>query len=142
MSRQIKARPMRNHAQYIGLREIMLAGFGAASLARKQALKTLDQLAVLAADLPDQSEALRERVSETSQSLLDHAIVAADDLRIQAMHWATQAGKEIQSRAKPVLADFGFKRGRTSYQRATVRKTTRKSAGKKTPAKSHVKQFA
>ncbi len=137
MSKQIKARSIRHRPSSIGAREIALAGLGAASLARKQAIKSFAEFSAIAGRLPEASAIFVEGLGERGQALKDTVIAKAASLRQRADNLAGIASAEIGQRIAPLLATLGVKRTpakreRVARGRANATPTTAaKRAGRK-----------
>lgn len=102
-------------------RTVLLAGIGAASIGRKQAIKSIDGLS----DLPDvlrrrADDAAREAGSRVAK-LRKQAKAKLAPVKKQVAGFAQQAQAEFESRFAPVLVRFA---GTTPTKR-TARKTTR-----------------
>ncbi len=90
-------------------RNVLLAGIGAASLGRKQAIKSIDGLA----ELPDllrqrADDAAREAGSRVAR-FRKQARAKLAPVKKQATSFARQAQAEFETRFAPVLAKLGAK---------------------------------
>ena len=133
MSKQIKARSIRHRPSSIRAREIALAGLGAASLARRQAIKSFAEFSAIAGRLPEASAIFAEGLGERAQALKDTVVAKAASLRQRADNLAGIASAEIGQRIAPLLATLGVKRTpakRKQVSRGRV-KTTSRSAVKR-----------
>ena len=133
MSKQIKARPIRQNDASIGAREIALASLGAASLARKQLVKSLAELSAIADRLPEASTILVEGIGERAQTLRDTVVAKAISLRQRAGNLGEIASGELEQRIAPLLARLGFTR--KPAPRKPVASQRRAKATRKNPAK-------
>jgi hypothetical protein len=140
MSKQIKARSIRHPDSSIGAREIALAGLGAASLARKQAIKSFSELYAIADRLPEASAIFLEGIGERAQALKDAVVTNSSSLRNRVDQLARIASVEVEHRIAPLLAAFGVQRKATRRKplkaRRGVKAKTRKGAAKRTTRKA------
>jgi len=139
MSKQIKAHPIRHNDSSIGAREIALASLGAASLARKKAVKSFAELSAFANRLPEASAILVEGFGERSRAFKDTVVAKAVSLRKRADNLARIASGEVEQRLAPLLARFGVKNKPAKRKPVASKgraKTKRKSATKRTSRKA------
>jgi hypothetical protein len=139
MSKQIKAHPIRHNDPSIGAREIALAGLGAASLARKQAVKSFAEFSAFANRLPEASAILVEGLGERTQALKDTVVAKAVSLRKRAGNVAQIASGELEQRIAPLLARLGVKNKPAKRKPVASKgraKAKRKNATKRTSRKA------
>jgi hypothetical protein len=140
MSKHIKARSIRHRDSSIGAREIALAGLGAASLARKQVLKSLVDVSGIASRLPEASASLLEGLTDGAQALKSTATSKAAAFRRRADSLARLAGGEVRHRIAPLLAKLGV--SRKTKARKPVASKRRSSASRNSAPKRNVRNTA
>lgn len=101
-------------------RSFVLAGIGAVSLGRKQALKSYQEAIAAAC-------ALRQQVVQRTQALRDQVEAVVTPVALKAQSLASLAESQLQ----PVLGKIGLIAGK----RQPARKTARKPAPRKAAAK-------
>jgi hypothetical protein len=116
-------------------RDFVLAGLGAVSLGRKQALKSIDGLAELPEALRQRADAAAREAGSRVAKLRKQAKTRLAPVQKQAASFAKQAQAEFETRFAPVLAKLGAKpkakrpaRKTTRTARPAARKATRKRA--------------
>ncbi len=166
MSKQIKARPMnrktdlrsstlRSSTLRSSARDVVLAGIGAASLLRKNAGKSLADVAGVIERLPEASSILIEGIGERSTAMIEELGARGNAFRWEFARLVRVAGKEasarttnlvaeVESRVQPLLRKFndvsvGFgivvakpkpKRAATKATRKTVKPAAKRTARK------------
>lgn len=141
MSKQIKAHPIRHLEASIGARELALAGLGAASLARKQAIKSFLELSAIAGRLPEASAIFVEGIGERAQALTDAAVAQTLSLRKRTERLVKAASEEVEQRIAPLLEKFtggrkrairkplkGKRSGKAPARKSQAKRSTRKAA--------------
>ena len=108
-------------------RAVLLAGLGAMSLGRKQALKSVDGLATGADDLRSRAEAAAREAGNRVAKFRKQAKAKLAPVQKQATQLARKAQAEFEARFAPVLAQFEGKAPAKRPARATKR-TTRPAA--------------
>ncbi|MBW8368274.1 MAG: hypothetical protein K0M70_10515 [Arenimonas sp.] len=118
----------------ISPRTVLLAGIGAASLGRKQAIKSIDGLA----ELP---EAIRQRADDAAREagsrvakFRKQAKAKLAPVKKQVEGFAQQAQAEFETRFAPVLVKLGAK--------APAKRTARKATRTARPAAKRTRQRA
>jgi len=101
-------------------RDFVLAGLGAVSLGRKQALKSIDGLADLPETLRQRADAAAREAGARVAKLRKQAKTKLAPVQKQAATFAKQAQAEFETRFAPVLAKLGAK----PKAKRTARKTT------------------
>jgi len=116
-------------------RDFVLAGLGAVSLGRKQALKSIEGLAELPVSLRQRADAAAREAGSRVAKLRKQAKTRLAPVQKQAASFAKQAQAEFETRFAPVLAKLGAKpkakrpaRKTTRTARPAARKATRKRA--------------
>jgi hypothetical protein len=119
MTRSTPARRRATRKTTLNPRNVLLAGIGAASLGRKQALKSIDGLA----ELPD---LLRQRADDAAREagtrvarLRNQAKARLAPVKKQAATFARQAQAEFETRFAPVLVKLGKKAPAKRARKAT-----------------------
>lgn len=90
-------------------RAVLLAGLGAVSLGRKQALKSVDGLATGADDLRSRAEAAAREAGNRVARFRKQAKAKLAPVQKQASQFAVKAQAEFETRFAPVLAKLGGK---------------------------------
>lgn len=108
-------------------RALLLAGLGAASLGRKQALKSVDGLAASAEDIRGRAEAAALEAGNRVAKFRKQAKARLAPVQKQASQFALKAQAEFEARFAPVLAKLG---GKTPAKRTTraAKRVTRPAA--------------
>ena len=105
----------------ISPRTVMLAGIGAASLGRKQAIKSIDGLAELPETLRLRAEDAAREAGKSVAKFRKQAKAKLAPVKKQVAGFAQQAQAEFETRFAPVLVKLGAK----APAKRTARKTTR-----------------
>ncbi len=105
----------------ISPRTVMLAGIGAASLGRKQAIKSMDELAELPETLRLRAEDAAREAGKSVAKFRKQAKAKLAPVKKQVAGFAQQAQSEFETRFAPVLVKLGAK----APAKRTARKTTR-----------------
>jgi hypothetical protein len=111
-------------------RAVLLAGIGAASLCRKQALKSVDGLAAGADTLRNRAESAARDAGSTVAKLRKQAKAKLAPVQKQATQFAQLAQAEFEARFAPVLAKLGAK-APTKKRPARAAKRTARPAAKR-----------
>ena len=90
-------------------RAVLLAGIGAASLCRKQALKSVDGLATGADTLRNRAQTAAREAGNTVAKLRRQAKARLAPVQKQAAQFAQLAQAEFEARFAPVLVKLGAK---------------------------------
>lgn len=90
-------------------RAVLLAGLGAVSLGRKQALKSVDGLASGADELRSRAEAAAREAGNRVAKFRKQAKAKLAPVQKQANQFALKAQAEFETRFAPVLAKLGAK---------------------------------
>lgn len=90
-------------------RAVLLAGIGAASLCRKQALKSVDGLAAGADSLRKNAQAAAREAGNSVAKLRKQAKAKLAPVQKQAAQFAQLAQSEFEARFEPVLVKLGAK---------------------------------
>lgn len=106
-----------------GPRAVLLAGLGAVSLGRKQALKSVDGLAASAGDFRGRAEAAALEAGNRVAKFRKQAKARLAPVQKQASQFALKAQAEFEARFAPVLAKLGGKTPAKRTTRATKRST-------------------
>jgi len=102
-------------------RTVLLAGIGAASLGRKQAIKSMDDLAELPETLRQRAEVAARDAGSRVARFRKQAKAKLAPVRKQVAGFAQQAQAEFETRFAPVLVKLGAK----APAKRTARKATR-----------------
>jgi len=102
-------------------RTVLLAGIGAASLGRKQAIKSIDDLAELPETLRQRAEVAARDAGSRVARFRKQAKAKLAPVRKQVAGFAQQAQAEFETRFAPVLVKLGAK----APAKRTARKATR-----------------
>jgi len=102
-------------------RTVLLAGIGAASLGRKQAIKSIDDLAELPETLRQRAEVAARDAGSRVARFRKQAKAKLSPVRKQVAGFARQAQAEFETRFAPVLVKLGAK----APAKRTARKATR-----------------
>ncbi|KFN42914.1 hypothetical protein [Arenimonas oryziterrae] len=135
MARKISKRtPRATKNAPVQPRELLLAGIGAVSLGRKQAIKSYADTLEGAADLRARAEAAVQDAVETVSgkvvALRKQAKASVGPMQKKVIALASEAKTQAETRLAPVLAKFGVKK-----------KAIKRTAAKKKPvAKRPVKR--
>ena len=89
-------------------RTVLLAGLGAAALARRQALKAIDLLVVEGQALGGSLEARRLRIERSTRQRVDHLRGSVLPLAASALERAGRLRGELALRLQPLLARTGI----------------------------------
>lgn len=108
-------------------RAVLLAGIGAASLCRKQALRSVDGLAASADTLRNRAETAAREAGSAVAKLRKQAKARLAPVQKQAAQFAQLAQAEFEARFAPVLARLGAK-APAKKRPARAAKRTRKRA--------------
>ena len=123
-------RTVRKTKTELSPRAVLLAGLGAVSLGRKQALKSVDGLATGADGLRSRAEAAAREAGNRVARFRKQAKAKLAPVQKQATQFARKAQAEFEARFAPVLAQF---EGTAPARRATrVTKRTTRPAAKRT----------
>jgi hypothetical protein len=90
-------------------RAVLLAGIGAASLCRKQALKSVDSLATGADSLRNRAQTAAREAGGAAAKLGKQAKARLAPVQKQAAQFAQLAQAEFEARFAPVLVKLGAK---------------------------------
>lgn len=134
MTRSTTTRRRSPRKTEVSPRTVLLAGIGAASLGRKQAIKSIDSLA----ELPDvirqrADDAAREAGSRVAK-FRKQAKAKLAPVKKQVAGFAQQAQAEFETRFAPVLVKLGAK--------APAKRTARKAARTARPAAKRSRKSA
>lgn len=102
-------------------RTVILAGIGAASLGRKQAIKSIDGLSELPESLRTRAEEAARDAGKSVARFRKQAQAKLAPVRKQVTGFAQQAQAEFETRFAPVLVKLGAK----APAKRAARKTTR-----------------
>lgn len=102
-------RPVRKTKTELTPRAVLLAGIGAASLCRKQALKSVDDLANGADTLRSRAQTVARDAGSTVAKLRKQAKAKLAPVQKQAAQFAQLAQAEFEARFAPVLVKLGAK---------------------------------
>ena len=102
-------------------RTVLLAGIGAASLGRKQAIKSIDDLTELPETLRQRAEVAARDAGSRVARFRKQAKAKLAPVRKQVAGFAQQAQAEFETRFAPVLVKLGAK----APAKRTARKATR-----------------
>ena len=128
MTRSTKTRrTARKTKTELSPRAVLLAGLGAVSLGRKQALKSVDGLATGAQTLRARAETAALKAGNQVAKIRKQAKAKLAPVQKQATQFANQAQAEFEARFAPVLVKLGAKAPAKRTTRATKR-TTRPAA--------------
>ncbi len=121
MTRSTTPRRRSTRKTELSPRTVLLAGIGAASLGRKQAIKSIDGLAELPETLRQRADdAAREAGSQVAR-FRKQAKAKLAPVKKQVAGFAKQAQAEFETRFAPVLVKLGAK----APAKRTARKATR-----------------
>lgn len=109
-------------------RAVLLAGIGAASLCRKQALKSVDGLAAGADTLRNRAESAAREAGSTVAKLRKQAKAKLAPVQKQATQFAQLAQAEFEARFAPVLVKFGVKAPAKKRPARAAKRTARPAA--------------
>ncbi|WP_146909607.1 hypothetical protein [Arenimonas daejeonensis] len=109
-------------------RAVLLAGLGAVSLCRKQALKSVDGLATGADDLRSRAEAAAREAGNRVAKFRKQAKTRIAPVQKQAAQFAQLAQAEFEARFAPVLVKLGAKAPARKRTARTAKRTTRPAA--------------
>ncbi len=115
-------------------RTVMLAGIGAASLGRKQAIKSIDGLAELPETLRLRAEDAAREAGKSVARFRKQAKAKLAPVKKQVAGFAQQAQAEFETRFAPVLVKLGAK--------APAKRAARKSTRTARPAAKRTRKTA
>lgn len=115
-------------------RTVVLAGIGAASLGRKQAIRSIDGLAELPDTLRLRAEEAAREAGKTVARFRKQAKARLAPVKKQVAGFAQQAQAEFETRFAPVLVKLGAK--------APAKRTARKSTRTARPAAKRTRRRA
>ena len=121
MVRSTPTRRRRTRKTEVSPRTLVLAGIGAASLGRKQALKSIDGLAELPGTIRLRAEDAAREAGKSVAQLRKQAKARLAPVKKQVSGFAQQAQAEFETRFAPVLVKLGAK----PPAKRAARKTTR-----------------
>jgi len=121
MTRSTTTRRRSPRKTEISPRNVLLAGIGAASLGRKQALKSIDDLAELPEVIRQRADAAAREAGSRVAQFRKQAKAKLAPVKKQVAGFAQQAQAEFESRFAPVLVKLGAK----APAKRTARKATR-----------------
>ena len=134
MTRSTTTRRRSPRKTEVSPRTVLLAGIGAASLGRKQAIKSIDGLAELPDVLRQRADDAAREAGKSVAKFRKQAKAKLAPVKKQVAGFAQQAQAEFETRFAPVLVKLGAKPARKRTGRKTTRtarpaaKRTRKSA--------------
>jgi hypothetical protein len=106
-------------------RAVLLAGLGAVSLGRKQALQSIDDLATGAQTLRSRADSAARQAGNRVSQLRKQATARIAPVKKQAAAIAKQAQASVQTRLSPVLVKLGVKPAKAKAKRSTRTATRR-----------------
>ena len=109
-------------------RAVLLAGIGAASLCRKQALKSVDDLATGADTLRNRAQTAARDAGSTVAKLRKQAKARLAPVQKQAAQFAQLAQAEFEARFAPVLVKLGAKAPAKKRPARTAKRVARPAA--------------
>lgn len=112
----------------ISPRAVLLAGIGAVSLCRKQALKSVDGLAGGADELRSRAQAVARDAGSRIAKLRKQAKARLAPVQKQASQFAQLAQAEFEARFAPVLVKLGAKAPAKKRTARTAKRATRPAA--------------
>ncbi|MFY2764794.1 hypothetical protein [Arenimonas sp. MALMAid1274] len=112
----------------ISPRAVLLAGLGAASLCRKQALKSVDGLAEATQALRKRADATARDAGKRAASLRKQAEARLAPVQKQASRLAAQAQAEFETRFGPLLVQLGAEPVRARRTTRPAKRTARPAA--------------
>jgi hypothetical protein len=115
-------------------RTVVLAGIGAASLGRKQAIKSIDGLAELPETLRVRAEDAAREAGKSVAKFRKQAKAKLAPMKKQVAGFAQQAQAEFETRFAPVLVKLGAK--------APAKRTARKATRSARPAAKRARKTA
>ena len=115
-------------------RTVVLAGIGAASLGRKQAIKSIDGLAELPETIRQRAEIAAREAGKSVARFRKQAKAKLAPVKKQVAGFAQQAQAEFETRFAPVLVKLGAK--------APAKRTARKSTRTARPAARRTRKTA
>lgn len=121
-------RSVRKTQTELSPRAVLLAGIGAVSLCRKQALKSVDGLADGADELRNRAEAAARDAGSRVAKLRKQAKARLAPVQKQAAQFAQLAQAEFEARFAPVLVKLGAKAPAKKRTTRTAKRSTRPAA--------------
>lgn len=125
-----RSTPTRRHTRKTEFspRALLLAGIGAVSLGRKQALKSIDGIADGADDLRQRADAAAREAGSRVARLKKQATAKLAPVRKQAVAFAKQAQAEFETRFSPVLAKLGVQPAKAKRPARATQRSARPTA--------------
>lgn len=108
-------------------RTVMLAGIGAASLGRKQAIRSLDGLAELPEAIRVRAEEAAREAGNSVAKFRKQAKAKLAPVQKQAAVFAQQAQAEFETRFAPVLVKLGAKTPAKRAPRPAAKRTRKRA---------------
>lgn len=134
MVRKTPTRRRSSRKTEVSPRTVVLAGIGAASLGRKQAIKSIDGLAELPETLRQRAEVAAREAGKSVARFRKQAKAKLAPVKKQVAGFAQQAQAEFETRFAPVLVKLGAK--------APAKRTARKSTRTARPAARRTRKTA
>ena len=134
MTRSTPTRRRSPRKTEVSPRTVVLAGIGAASLGRKQAIRSIDGLAELPDTLRLRAEEAAREAGKTVARFRKQAKARLAPVKKQVAGFAQQAQAEFETRFAPVLVKLGAK--------APAKRTARKSTRTARPAAKRTRRRA
>ena len=134
MTRSTPTRRRSPRKTEVSPRTVVLAGIGAASLGRKQAIRSIDGLAELPDTLRLRAEQTAREAGKTVARFRKQAKARLAPVKKQVAGFAQQAQAEFETRFAPVLVKLGAK--------APAKRAARKSTRTARPAAKRTRKTA
>lgn len=134
MVRKTPTRRRSSRKTEVSPRTVVLAGIGAASLGRKQAIKSIDGLAELPETIRQRAEIAAREAGKSVARFRKQAKAKLAPVKKQVAGFAQQAQAEFETRFAPVLVKLGAK--------APAKRTARKSTRTARPAARRTRKTA
>lgn len=128
MSTKIEATPVNRERP--GAREVLLAGIGAVSLARRNAGAVVKEAIAIAGRVPAATSVMIEGIGETGSEYRDAIKARADRLRARITSTAGELATQAQSRLQPLLGRFDGVAARLGIVKATPKARRGRKASK------------
>lgn len=123
-----RRRSTRTPALTLSPRAVILAGLGAVSLGRKQAIESIDGLADGATALRSRADAAARDAGSRVARLRKQAQSRLVPLKKQAMAFAKQAQASVETTLSPVLVKLGVKPAKAKRPARAAKRVARPAA--------------